>query len=364
MLESIDNASGSVLLEIYLGEPGTIFSQFEYALKQAVLRGVAVYVLLDDYGCARITANQRQRMQDSGIHLAIYNPLSWKKKSSLLFRDHRKILVVDGDIAFVGGAGLTDTFDSVLEPESNWHDIMIQIQGDNVAAWQQLFIGNWQRWSDVTCISHAPKTCGHSMGRVTIAQGPDYLEIKRSFLGRIQKSHNSVWLATPYFAPSRKLRRSLIRAARNGVDVRLLVPGEHTDHPFTRTIAQNYYYRLIKNGVRIFEFQPRFIHAKIVIIDAWVSAGSCNLDRWNFQWNLDANQEILDADFAGQVKALFVSDFAVSHEVTLAEWKKLSIMTRLNIRLWGWLARRILKLTRRLQLYKYWKTINRNEKSS
>lgn len=364
MLDCIDRAEESVMLEMYLAEPGYIFSRFEQSLFQAVRRGVNVYLLLDDYGCSTITAQHRKRLQDHGVHLAIYNPLSWKKRSLLLFRDHRKILVVDGRTAYVGGAGLTDTFDSMLNPERNWHDIMIRIEGDNVADWQQLFIENWQRWSAIDPVRHPPAAYGHSMGRVTIAQGPDYLEIKRSFLGRIQKSHNLVWLATPYFAPSRKLRRALKRAARNGVDVRLLVPGSHTDHPFTRMIARNYYPRLIKNRVRIFEYQPRFIHTKIVIIDDWVSAGSCNLDHWNFQWNLDANQETLDADFASQARALFVEDFGESREVTLDDWKKLSIMTRLNIRLWGWLARRILHLTRQLKLFQYWKTINRSERPS
>jgi phosphatidylserine/phosphatidylglycerophosphate/cardiolipin synthase-like enzyme len=157
------------------------------------------------------------------------------------------------------------------------------------------------------------------------------------------RAHRRIWVCTPYFVPTRSLRRRLARAARRGVDVRLLLPGTTHDHPGVRYAGQRFYAPLLRSGVRIFEFQPAFIHAKFSLADDWVTLGSCNFDHWSLHWNLEANQEVLDAGFAAQVAALFEDNFALSQEIDWACWQRRPWWRRLRERVFGtldaWITR-------------------------
>ena len=150
--------------------------------------------------------------------------------------------------------------------------------------------------------------------------------------------------------PPLKLDIALRRAARRGVDVRLLVPGEHTDHPAVRSASQRFYLRMLRAGIRIFEYQPRFMHAKTVVCDDLVSMGSCNLDRWSLRWNLEANQEIDDADIARQFGEMFQADVDESIEITLPTWLARSYSSRIRERLWGWVESWLVQRSYRAQL--------------
>ena len=146
-----------------------------------------------------------------------------------------------------------------------------------------------------------------------------------------------------YFVPSWKLRRALRRAARQGADVRLLLPGPETDHPAVRIAGQRYYTSLLKSDIRIFEYQPRVLHSKALICDQWVSIGSSNFDRWNLRWNLEANQAVDDEQFAEEVARMFVDDFADSAEIKLESWRRRPGYRKWRERFWGrvdlWLHR-------------------------
>ena len=131
----------------------------------------------------------------------------------------------------------------------------------------------------------------------------------------LRRAQNRIWLATPHFLPTGKVRRALIRAARRGVDVRLLLTSRNTDHPPVRYAGQRFYPRLLRAGVRIYEYQPHFSHLKMVLVDDWVSIGSCNFDYWNLRWNLEANLEAIDAAFSAQVQQSFERDFQHSREI-------------------------------------------------
>ena len=143
-----------------------------------------------------------------------------------------------------------------------------------------------------------------------------------------------MWFATAYFVPRWRIRRALKRAAKSGIDVRLLLPGPITDHPAVRYISHRLYGQLMKNGVRIFEYQPRFFHAKSVLCDDWVAIGSSNFDRWNLRWNLEANQEINDEVLARQVKEMFEQDFSNSLEFSYEQWRQRKWFKRLQQWLW------------------------------
>jgi cardiolipin synthase len=169
-------------------------------------------------------------------------------------------------------------------------------------------------------------------------------EVRRSLVNHVRHAQHKVILATAYFIPSRKLRRALRQAARRGIDVRLLLSGPRTDHPAIRHAAHRFYLRLLRNGVRIFEYQPRFLHNKVILIDDWVSIGSSNVDRWNLRWNLEANQEIQDAAFAMQVETMFQRDFGHCLEITYENWRKRNFYSRLLEWFWGMLDRQFAKI--------------------
>ncbi len=143
-------------------------------------------------------------------------------------------------------------------------------------------------------------------------------------------------MTTAYFVPSWRMQRALRKAARRGVDVRLLLPGEHTDHPAIRHAGRRFYYRLLQNGVRIFEYQPRFAHSKVLLCDQWSTIGSSNFDRWNLVWNLEANQEIDDQHFANTVQQMFNDDFAQCVEIDVETWHKRPWHRRFLEWYWGW----------------------------
>jgi len=348
MLEVIAAARRYILLEMYLFESGTVANRFIKAMSEAAARGVSIYVLLDDFGARGLSRKDRVQLAQHGVYLAFYNPLRYGKLRRNLFRDHRKLLVVDGEAAFTGGTGIIDAFAFPHDPERSWHETVVEIHGPNVADWQTLFEENWRHWSTQPLITlqQPPSNyaAGAQLGRVTATGGPTHIEIKRSFIRRVRAAERIVWISTAYFVPSWKVLRVLRHTARRGADVRLLLPGPYTDHPAVRHAGRRFYTGLLRNGVRIFEYQPRFLHAKVLLCDHWVSIGSSNVDRWNLRWNLEANQEIEATDFATEVQALFEADFAQSKEYHYGEWRLRSWYQRLLERFWGavdwWLEHR------------------------
>ncbi|HJX17042.1 MAG TPA: phospholipase D-like domain-containing protein [Acidiferrobacterales bacterium] len=338
MLEAVELARRYVLLEIYLFESGVVASRFIGALASAASRGVVVKVLIDDFGAAKLLDSDRARLTGAGVDLLFYNPVHLRKWFGNMLRDHRKLLIVDGEVAFVSGTGITDEFDDPKKPARSWRETAVRISGPELADWQELFIRVWNRYAaqDLQLSESAPHTEPADMrGRVAIASPLRAQDIRRSLYRRVRDARQCVWLATAYFVPSRKLLRALKQAVEQGADVRLLLPGRHTDHPAIRHAGRRFYSSLLRHGVRIFEYQPRFLHAKTLLCDQWVSIGSSNFDRWNLRWNLEANQEVDDPGFAASVHAMFEADLKVSVEIDKEQWKRRRWITRLREHLWG-----------------------------
>jgi cardiolipin synthase len=354
LLAAIDAAQHSIELELYLVEPGTCADALAYALGAAAQRGVRVRCLFDAFGSRAFAAIHTQILRTAGVQLRFYNPLGWFGGFSNLYRDHRKLLLVDEHLAFVGGTGASNDFWTPGEADSQWHEVMVEIVGPLVTDWQQLFEHLWRvsplrfPWRTAYALGlprlpSNPLVAG-GLGRVAYANAHQHRDILQSLLRALHSSQQRIWLATPYFLPTWKVRRALRKAAQRGVDVQLLLTGRHTDNPPVRLAGQRYYPRLLKAGVRIFEYQPRFLHLKMVLVDDWVSLGSCNFDHWNLRFNQEANLEALDPDFAQAVAASFGADFAQSEEVTLALWRSRPLWRRVQQRLWGWLDRLVINL--------------------
>ncbi|NWD83860.1 phosphatidylserine/phosphatidylglycerophosphate/cardiolipin synthase family protein [Pseudomonas reactans] len=354
MLVDIARAERQVELELYLVEAGACAEAMVQALVLAAERGVQVRCLFDDYGSLAFTLGLRKRLTDAGVELRFYNRLSWRRWMRNLYRDHRKLLLIDQSIAFVGGTGVTDEFWTPGNDSADWHEVMVQISGPLVQDWQALFDRQWhannarRAWKPATHfglprLPRMPAT-GPGLGRVAYADARQHRDILQSLIRALNSGKQRIWLATPYFLPTWGVRRALRRAAGRGVDVRLLLTGPRTDHPSVRYAGHRYYPRLLRSGVQIYEYQPCFLHLKMVLVDDWVSVGSCNFDHWNLRFNLDANLEALDPELTRAVAGSFERDFAQSLAVSLEAWKSRPLWRRVKQRVWGWIDRLVVNL--------------------
>ncbi|SDV02359.1 phospholipase D-like domain-containing protein [Pseudomonas mucidolens] len=357
MLVGIARAERQVELEMYLVEAGACAEAMVQALVQAAERGVRVRCLFDDYGSLAFTLSLRRRLIDAGVELRFYNRLRWRRGMRNLYRDHRKVLLIDQSVAVVGGTGVTDEFWNPGHDTCDWHEVMVQISGPLVQDWQALFDRQWlvnderRAWKPDTHfgLPRLPKlpAMGPGLGRVAYADAAQHRDILQSLTRALHSGQRRIWLATPYFLPTWSVRRALRRAAGRGVDVRLLLTGPRTDHPSVRYAGHRYYPRLLKSGVKVFEYQPCFLHLKMVLVDDWVSIGSCNFDHWNLRFNLEANLEALDPALTLAVVDSFERDFAQSQLVSLETWKARPLWRRVKQRMWGWLDRLVVNLLNR-----------------
>lgn len=356
MLSAIEQARESIWLELYLVEPGTVAGQFIDALERAAARGLEILLILDALGSRKLSHAWIQRLCSCGIQVRWYNPQKFYYSLLGFLRDHRKLMICDGQMAFVGGTGLTDDFSPTLKHE-HWRETMLAIQGPVIRDWESLFLSVWNnRQPSLRLLPPLRAVHAGSMsGRVTASQATLPTLIQSNLLRQIRRAEERVWIATPYFLPSLKSRRALKQAARRGVDVRLLVPGPKTDHPWVRRISRAFYQRLLHNGVAIYEYQPRFLHMKVMLCDDWASVGSSNMDRWGLFWNLEANQEIRHLVFSQQVAAMLEADFAHSHKMEAGRWQNRSQWSRLLETLWHRVAHYGMQLLERLRTSRFHK---------
>lgn len=353
MLEAIEGAERQVELELYLVETGVCAEHLVECLCRAARRGVAVRCLFDAFGCRGLGTRLSVLLVAAGVELRLYNPLGWRRGARNFYRDHRKLLLVDQRLAWVGGLGATDDFWLPPSAVSRWHELVVEMAGPLVADWQTLFERQWQAIADehawrphMRPLEHLPPRPqpGVGLGRLAYADSAQHRDILRSLLRNLGHARGRIWLATPYFLPSWRVRKALRKAAQRGVDVRLLLSSRLTDHAPVRFAGQRYYPRLLRSGVRIFEYQPRFLHLKAVLVDEWVSIGSCNFDHWTLRFNLEANLEAHDPELTAALERSLVADFALSREIDLDDWRARPLVMRVSQRLWGWLDRLVVNL--------------------
>ena len=349
ILHAIQDAQQHIAVELYLCESGNIADQFIEALCAATSRGVVVKLLFDHLGSQGLKNKDRRKLNDAGIELRFYNKLQTRRILHNLARDHRKIITIDNRIAFVGGAGIKDAFDPETSGSNAWRELMIKVTGPVVSDWRYLFDRAWLQHEGPEGLTHwrekiydfsqlnkkLPRLITEKpQARVNGSRGMGSEQIKGALVTEIRKAKYTVWIATAYFYPPSKILRALRNAAKRGVDVRLLLPGPKTDHPSMRYAGRVYYEGLLKNNVKIYEYQPNFMHMKIAIVDDWVSVGSCNFDRWNLRWNLEANLESIDPVFARQSRDMLVKDFQCSELFSAQSWPKRPFHQKLKERFW------------------------------
>jgi cardiolipin synthase len=338
MFKAVENASNHINIETYImedieDERGRKFADL---LLQKQAEGVQVNLIYDSIGSYNTPAAFFQRLRDGGIQVVEFNPINPLKargKWRLAKSDHRKILIVDGEVAITGGVNISQVYSSSLSGRKKeegvqipWRDTDVQIEGPAVAEFQKLFLDTWQRQEGATLSDRnyfpTPKEEGNSLVRVL---GSTPGEANRltfiMYVVAITFAENSLCMTNAYFVPDRQTVGALADAAKRGVDVKIILPGT-TDSSLAQYAGQYYYTDLLKSGVKLYRRRHALLHAKTLIIDGvWSTVGSTNMDFWSFSSNDEVNAVILSREFAAEMEKMFAHDLAESDQVRWEDWK-------------------------------------------
>jgi cardiolipin synthase len=339
MLSAIRTAKKTINLEFYIYWDGSVGREFAEALAERARAGVAVKVVLDAVGSVRMSQALIDFMSRNGIDLEWYHPLRWYTLSRANHRTHRKLLIVDGEVGYTGGAGIADEWLGDAESKEHWRDTMIRVEGPVVTQLQFAFMDNWvkSRGELLTGLDYFPavEPRGNQMTQViksSPAEGSS--SVKLLYIISIVSATKSIWIANAYFIPDSDTIRALEGAVRRGVDVRVIVPGEFTDVPIVRQASRWHYESLLRHGIRLFEYQPTMMHAKTMVVDSlWTTIGSSNFDDRSFRLNDEVNVNVYDAEVAAQMEAMFREDLTRSEEVKLGKWFRRPAFDRMKEKL-------------------------------
>lgn len=335
-LEAIRAAKRSVNLEAYIFKKGEVTRRFVEALTERARAGVEVRMVLDAIGSFTTWQSYFKDLCEAGGRVCFYHGFHWHTLARINNRTHREIIVVDGRVAFVGGAGFADHWLHVQKKEPRWRDTMFRVEGDSVASIQGTFAENWVEASgeilsggdffpvcDATSKAKAlVVNSSPSAGRSTHAR-----MLYQTLLASAQKS---ILITTPYFLPDWSARQEMTKAIRErGVEVEIITPNDRTDHLLVRRSSRRLYGDLLEAGAKIYEYQPSMIHTKSLVIDgAWAVVGSTNFDNRSFGLNDEVNLAAFDPELAARLAEDFARDRAGSRAVTYDEWRRRSLFER------------------------------------
>ena len=335
MLKAIRSARKTITWENFVCVDSQPVEDFTQAFIERAKAGIRVHVVLDDYGCNTYGKHHLQAMRDAGVDLQLYS--RWQLYNPFLYnhRTHRRILVVDGQIGFVGGAGLAYAWDGHAEDSNRWRDTMYEVRGPVVSQLQSAFNDNWQELTDhlVSGDDYFPalKRAG-SLTALSVLGSPKKMPdtIGSTFLSALNSAQKSILISHAYFIPNRPIEKALMTALKRGVHVEILIPGKHTDMPICQSVTQPLMKRLISAGAEVHEFQPCMMHGKLVVIDDYLSIiGSGNLDQRSFFINDENNLIITGTTFAKDQRAMHERDKARSLPLNASKMK-LTVLRRLQ----------------------------------
>lgn len=328
MLDAIASAGNFIHLEFYRIEPDNLGTEFRDLLQRKAREGVKVRVIYDDVGSWNINKRYLREMRESGVNIYPFMPVRFPGFSSHVnFRNHRKILVVDGTVGFVGGLNIADKYVHGLPGLGPWVDTHLKVKGGAVAALDRVFISDWDFVSGEELQPESPPQHGGKVGNRCLVQvassGPDtdWATIMQVYFSAIATAKSSIYLTSPYFSPDVSMLTALKTAALSGVDVRMIFP-KNSDSIIANWNTRSYITELLKAGVRIFLYENGFIHSKYLLVDnVFSSVGSPNVDVRSFDLNFEVTALIYDEEFAFRLGVLFAEDLKNCSEVTLSEWK-------------------------------------------
>lgn len=326
MLAAIGAARHTINFETYIYWSGDIGRKMAELLAERARAGVRVNVLLDWVGSLKMEQDLLDLMQQAGVKVHRYRPLHWYNLARMNNRTHRKLLIVDGQVAFTGGVGIADQWEGQAQDPEHWRDMHFELRGPAVTQFQAAFNDNWIKATGEVLNGEAyfPATAvaGEMDAQMFISSpsgGSESMHLM--YLMAIAAADRSIDLEAAYFVPDELIIKSLQEARKRGVRVRVLVPGEHIDSDTVRLASKASWGPLLEQGVEIHEYLPTMMHNKLLIVDReLVSVGSTNFDSRSFRLNDEASLNVYDKGFAAKMTGVFEEDLKHSRPYTHQDW--------------------------------------------
>lgn len=326
MLQAIREAKQRILFETFIWKGDATGEQFKQELLLAATRGVEVYIIFDSF--ANLVVPHSFKRFDSSLHVLEYPLFAWPWNPLLIksyARDHRKIMVVDGDIAFVGGYNIGSLY------ATQWRDTHIRITGPEASEVENVFIDFWNAHRKHNQPALPDSGTRDWDPRISVHRNDPQLvifPIRTTYLEAIDRAHHHIYLTHAYFIPDRIILQALCDAATRGVDVRILLPAT-SNHVLADWLSHSYYTECLRSGIHLLLYQDAMVHAKTATIDGiWTTVGTANMDRLSLLGNFEVNIEVYDEGLAQQMEAIFHKDATNAHELTLEEWRRRALPTR------------------------------------
>jgi cardiolipin synthase len=352
-LDAIRSAQRSINLEAYIFQRGEVTQRILEALTEKARAGVRVNLVLDAVGSFMTFKTYFKPLQDAGGQVAWYHPFRWDTLARLNNRTHRVLIVIDGAVAFLGGAGFADQWLRGSPNNPRWRDTMFRVEGEIVSRLQAAFAENWlEAKGDILIGSEYFSLCGLPDGfhsslsdvQLAVSSSPSTGRSTRArilFQTLLGSAQISICLTTPYFLPDWSARKEMIRAIRErGVRVTILTPGKHSDQLLTRRSSRRLYGDLLRAGAEIYEYQPSMLHTKVLVVDdSWSVVGSTNFDNRSFGLNDELNLVVCDPTLATRLKEDFQNDLQCSRAISYSEWQQRPLFERAHEYL-GWILER------------------------
>lgn len=336
MITAIEGAQRFISLETYIFQPDAIGTRFRDVLSEAAQRGIEVRLIFDSIGAFETSeAFWRPLREAGGQLLEFHHVAKWRRRwpDQINRRDHRKLLVVDGNIGFCGGINIHDEELPESEGGANWRDVHVRIRGPVVGELHRLFLDTWHYEEGPPAegehlLSHHEPAGDLNVYLAATNALKQRRTIHRSYLHAINTSKHFIYLWNPYFIPERKVRKALRNAALRGVDIRIIVPARG-DIAAIQFASRKLFARLMRDGVHLYEWREHVMHAKCGVIDRrWSTVGSFNLDHRSLLHNLELNAMIYGEEFGGQMVEMFREDIKNCAEVDRRAWKYRPLIDR------------------------------------
>jgi cardiolipin synthase len=340
MLDAIRRARHRVSFETYVYESGTTADEFTAAFEEAARRGVNVRVVLDSIGAKKIDPAHVDRLRQAGCQVVWFNEVRGLDVEELNYRTHRKSLVVDGEVAFVGGIGVADYWARATARGPMWRDTQIELRGPAAVYVEGSFNENWIESGEIVepdLLPHDDGPAGRARS-IVVWSGPEggASGMKLLYLLAIASARRTLDIESSYLITDESTEWSLVDARRRGVRVRLVVEGDITDATPVKFAGRATYGRLLAQGIEIYEYQPAMMHAKVVVIDdALTIVGSANFDNRSLELNDELNVAVFDRALAARLLVDIERDIGRSQRLELARWRARPLHIRAREQLWG-----------------------------